>query len=637
MRNQRTQIYAKAFARGHMNTRKYLFTIVGGSVLINPAFAQEQTPDVVDEVIVTGLRASLESAQTIKLESDTFVDSITATDIGAFPDKSVAEALQRVPGITVSRLQSSDDSNHFSAEPATVLIRGLTFVRTQFNGRDSFSADGYRGLNFNDISPELMAGVDTYKNQTAEMIEGGIAGVVNLRTRMPLDEDGQAIALTGRVNYGSLSEEPTYEGSGVYSNTWDTAGGRFGLLANAAYSNIVTRTEAVNMTRISTFCSDYPQTGGAYPNAVLDSDGNVQCNNNPFGGTGWRYAPGQVNFSQVDYDRTRTGAALTLQYENDAKNLVMTLNAIHSRYENPWLERSANISWPTGAGFGTPVWAPFGSPGFRPTDGNFTFDDHGMFQSGHIGQVGADAGFGDATNAGNINHGSAVPGLPFVNGGNACGGTCITGGNVSDEARIFDHDEQTRDFSFNVKWDVTEDLHTQFDVQYIKARTNNYDILVAANSLAAVDYSTNKDGTPKIALSPGPNVNYADGFLANPHNYWMQFIQDHWENNDADEVAARADVEYDLGSGGWLSSLKAGVRFADREQKVRYSSYNWAPIAPAWGCNGPGFNIDNTQPAPYPAACGNPNPFNGYPAGIWESVDLSGHYDGSSIGGSPLV
>ena len=128
----------------------------------------------------------------IKRDADTFVDSITATDIGAFPDKSVAEALQRVPGITVSRLQSSDDSNHFSAEPATVLIRGLTFVRTQFNGRDSFSADGYRGLNFNDMSPELMAGVDTYKNQTAEMIEGGIAGVVNLRTRMPLDSDGQA-------------------------------------------------------------------------------------------------------------------------------------------------------------------------------------------------------------------------------------------------------------------------------------------------------------------------------------------------------------------------------------------------------------------------------------------------------------
>jgi len=120
-----------------------LFTIVGGSVLINPVFAQEQAQDqaeAVPEVVVTGVRAALESAQSIKLDADTFVDSITATDIGAFPDKSVAEALQRVPGITVSRLQSSDDSNHFSAEPSSVLIRGLTFVRTQFNGRDSFSA-----------------------------------------------------------------------------------------------------------------------------------------------------------------------------------------------------------------------------------------------------------------------------------------------------------------------------------------------------------------------------------------------------------------------------------------------------------------------------------------------------------------
>jgi TonB-dependent receptor len=614
-----------------------LFTIVGGSVLINPAFAQEQTADEVPEVVVTGMRASLETSQSIKLESDTFVDSITAQDIGAFPDKSVAEALQRVPGITVSRLQSSDDSNHFSAEPATVLIRGLTFVRTEFNGRDSFSADGYRGLNFNDVSPELMAGVDSYKNQTAEMIEGGIAGVVNLRTRMPLDMGEQTLALTGRVNYGSRSEEPTYEASGVYSKTWETSGGRFGMLLNAAYSNIVTRTEAVNMTRISTLCSDYPQVGGAFPAANVDADGNVVCNTNPYGGTGWRYAPGQVNFSQVDYDRTRHGAAITLQYENDARNLQLTLTGIHSRYENPWLERSSNISWPTGAGFGTPVWAPFNAPAWRPITGNFAFGADGMLDSGVIGQPADVAGFYEGTSAANINHGSAVPGLPFVNGQDACGGVCLTGANVSNEARIFDHDEQTRDFSFNVKWDINEDLHTSFDVQTIRARTNNYDILVAANSIARADYTTDSNGTPKVALSPGPNVNYADGFLANPHNYWMQFIQDHWENNDADEVAARADVEYDLGTGGWLSSLKAGVRFADREQKVRYSSYNWAPIAPSWSCNGPGFNVDNTTAAPYPAACGNGNPFNGYPEGIWESTSLSDHFDGSVFPNGPMV
>src|SRR3546814_2921810 len=86
-----------------------------------------------------------------------------------------------LPICTVSRLQSTDDSTHPSGEPAGVLIRGLTFVRTEINGRDSFSADSYRGLNFNDISPELMSRVDAYKNQTADMIEGGIAGTVDLR------------------------------------------------------------------------------------------------------------------------------------------------------------------------------------------------------------------------------------------------------------------------------------------------------------------------------------------------------------------------------------------------------------------------------------------------------------------------
>jgi hypothetical protein len=234
-----------------MKTRKYLFTIVGGSILINPAFAQDQAADEVPEVIVTGLRAS--SNRRRPSSSTPTRSSTRSLRPTSAPSRTSRwrRRCKRVPGITVSRLQSSDDSNHFSAEPATVLIRGLTFVRTEFNGRDSFSADGYRGLNFNDVSPELMQGVDTYKNQTAEMIEGGISGVVNLRTRMPFDSDGQAIALTGRANYGDMSEEPTYEFSGVYSNNWDTDTGRFGVLLNAAYSNILTRTEAVNMTRIS--------------------------------------------------------------------------------------------------------------------------------------------------------------------------------------------------------------------------------------------------------------------------------------------------------------------------------------------------------------------------------------------------
>ncbi|MEI9903800.1 MAG: TonB-dependent receptor plug domain-containing protein [Asticcacaulis sp.] len=108
-----------------------------GAVCAAPAQSADTQAAATDnstEVVIVGVRRALKTAQQIKKNADTQVDSITASDIGAFPDKSVAEALQRVPGITVTRFAASDDSSHFSAEPSGVLIRGLTEVRTEFNG-----------------------------------------------------------------------------------------------------------------------------------------------------------------------------------------------------------------------------------------------------------------------------------------------------------------------------------------------------------------------------------------------------------------------------------------------------------------------------------------------------------------------
>ena len=89
------------------NLRRRPFLALGIAGMAG-VFAQNATAQTVEEVVVVGVRQSLGTSQQIKMDADTFVDSITATDIGAFPDKSVAEALQRVPGITVSRLQSTD-------------------------------------------------------------------------------------------------------------------------------------------------------------------------------------------------------------------------------------------------------------------------------------------------------------------------------------------------------------------------------------------------------------------------------------------------------------------------------------------------------------------------------------------------
>ncbi len=603
--------------------------VTGGAVWAQGAPANGASAnDGGQEVVVVGVRRALKSAQDIKKNADTQVDSITATDIGAFPDKSVAEALQRVPGITVSRFQSSDDSTHFSAEPAQVLIRGLTQVRTEFNGRDSFSADASRGLNFNDISPELMAGVDSYKNQTAEMTEGGIAGSVNLRTRLPFDSKGQVISLSAKGDYGDRTKKTTYEYSGIYSNRWQTSVGEFGLMLDYANSHVLTETDGVVMQRIGAFCS------AGYSNAsgiIVNSDGSIPCTSNPYGGNGWVYMPDQVNYSQVTYDRNRHGTALAAQYQNNDKTFLATLQYNDSYYRNAWFERSVN---PTFFGlWAAPAFSPQTVAVIKPADGTpaFTFGADGMLESGVLTQPTGD--WGGSTQQ-NINYGSAVPGLPFVNycgTGSACT-TQREGVYIENQARDFNHSEGTRDISLNVKWDVSDQLKTNFDVQHITAETNNYDILVANDTMANAQYSVNGDGTPIVKLLPGSNINYAPGFISNLHNYFPHFIQDHYEDNDADETALRADADYRFKDAGWLNSLKVGVRYADREQTVRYSSYNWSPVAANWNCNGPGFNIDNTTPAPYPVGdnCSARPDFKGYGAGIWAVDTLnSGFYDGN--------
>ncbi|RZM35485.1 MAG: hypothetical protein EOP67_11535, partial [Sphingomonas sp.] len=119
--------------------------------------AGNPTPDTDrGEIVVTGIRQSLANAQNIKRNSDTVVDAITAEDIGALPDRSVNEALQRVPGISISRFAAPSDSAHYSAQGSGVVIRGLSYVRGEFNGRDTFATSGGREIGFNDVPAELI-------------------------------------------------------------------------------------------------------------------------------------------------------------------------------------------------------------------------------------------------------------------------------------------------------------------------------------------------------------------------------------------------------------------------------------------------------------------------------------------------
>jgi TonB-dependent receptor len=209
-------------------------------------------------VVVYGQRGALESAQNIKKNADEIVDSVVADDIGKLPDKSVTEVLQRVAGVTIDRTMNrvdpqqgvGDGVNHFAAEGTGVSIRGLGAgqVRSEFNGRDAFSANGGRALSFEDVPPELMAGVDVYKNPSAEQIEGGIGGLVNLRTALPFDSKGRKFSFSTDVSRSSLRKKTSPPSlSGLYSDRWDTDFGQVGVLLDVAHSKIQTESNSLSI------------------------------------------------------------------------------------------------------------------------------------------------------------------------------------------------------------------------------------------------------------------------------------------------------------------------------------------------------------------------------------------------------
>ncbi len=119
-------------------------SLVVGALGAAQVNAQGAADEQVEELLVSGQRASIQSAQDVKRNSAVVVDSIVAEDIGKLPDRSVTEALQRVPGVTVGRY-TNNDAEHPAAEGSGVAVRGLTQVRSELNGRDVFSAASGRG------------------------------------------------------------------------------------------------------------------------------------------------------------------------------------------------------------------------------------------------------------------------------------------------------------------------------------------------------------------------------------------------------------------------------------------------------------------------------------------------------------
>lgn len=240
-------------------------------------------------VVVTGIRESLESAASRKRYADQIMDSIVAEDIGKLPDTNVADALQRVTGVQVTQ---------DLGEGSTVSIRGLTQIETQLNGNTIFTASGGRTLNFEDIPAELLAGVDVYKTPTADQIEGGIGGIVDLRTHHPFDFHGFKASASIGATHADLAGKTRPKASALISDTWDTGVGKIGGLLAFSLQDRPFREVYSEMTHPGTL------TG------VVDSNGDGVIN----GSDVINYPPGE--YYAYDYGtRRRLGINGSLQWQ----------------------------------------------------------------------------------------------------------------------------------------------------------------------------------------------------------------------------------------------------------------------------------------------------------------------------------
>jgi TonB-dependent receptor len=187
------------------------------------ASADGQTGDIV----VLGVRGAQQSAVNIKRRADQMVDSVVAEDIGRLPDTTIADSLQRVPGVQIGRS---------AGEGATINIRGLPEVLVTLNGEQFLGGQNMINAqpNLEDVPPTLFAGVDVYKSPTADQLSGGVSGIISLRTRRPFDLQ-HGLTLSGNIqgDYGDEAKHWNKLASGLVGYNAD----RWGVLVAASYSD----------------------------------------------------------------------------------------------------------------------------------------------------------------------------------------------------------------------------------------------------------------------------------------------------------------------------------------------------------------------------------------------------------------
>jgi TonB-dependent receptor len=504
------------------------------------AIAQEPSGSEVETVVVTGVREALAKGLENKREATQVIESIVAEDIGKLPDNNVIEALQRVTGIQITNRGGGEAGG---GDQPGIFIRGLPDITTTWNGRNVFTGVG-RSLALQDIPSNLIGRIDVFKTRASEQIETGLAGQIDVRTRLPFDLPGFEFSVAARgTNQDQRGENIDPNISMLAANSWDGDDGRFGALINVSFARSRYRDQSVTAGAQVPFATvTGPLPPGFTPlQRIFDGWPTGLDRGLPYeagstlnlGGTEYPYflARDALFASDFEGNRNRPAANIALQWApNDSSEY--TFEAFYQGYRE---EMFNNLH------FTFADW--WGALGPDPASTIELFPDTNIIKS-------------------------RVVGFPF-------------GFNSGDSTQ---QSTDTFVYALNGKWDVTDKLsleadlsiqESQFDTSFIAVRTERVPEGIT------LDFNAGS-GIPSWHFTNAAGDNIDENMLDATQWNMGQLFQNRGKDIGRGKTL-HLDGDYEFGDSGVFRRLSFGVRYDDRAAVHHQPVTTNAPFIPGPG------------------------------------------------------
>ena len=341
--------YIKENSGQPMFKPKLLAIVVSSALALtsNVTFAQDAEPDAenseIEIIEVTGIAEAYRNAIAEKRNATTIVDALSSADMGALPDLSVAETLERITGVAGDR---------FKGNASEISIRGLgPFLGlSTVNGRTISSGSGNRSVAFSQFPSELVNGVVVYKAQKADLLEGGVAGTIDLKTIKPIDYGKERFQAEIRGNYNPYHSKHDgengigYRPSVSYTNSFEfDDGSKFGFAIGYAGTDVSTPEESYNTSSTLRNCNSNFATDGGSNCSFRDS--NDAANGGDAVDGDYYFIPNAFFFREMKSEEDRDAVIVALQYQPTSNIDINIDGQWSSRY---YFEDRHDLLWDDG-------------------------------------------------------------------------------------------------------------------------------------------------------------------------------------------------------------------------------------------------------------------------------------------------